>query len=478
MKPILTVLVLPALLSVTARATLDLRQLPGRQTITQSQADRHDFCILPKTLPGFVYNQKLLEKDQGTEADLCGLDLYSASGEIAACAKLNSTNPGLKIFKLKTAAGGRAKWETAECGKVDPKGEGKMVAKFKQTMTCSYAPSPIAYYHISRVLDAQPVIPVGVLRTMDARTHLEYVKKGAIAAKKIYEVSEPSAPILRAWTQLWPAAHQSKPAVLFDTSGTQVWGGLLDSPKGKELYSEVFKKPGARFNYDTRYQDFKLTTPYLKLKNTAPLATKLGTDLAAVAQTMVQMKDVSDMILLDYLLNQQDRMGNIHYLSYYLYLKDGELKDRKVKDEDATDGTATDMKAKGAVVVKRMLLADNDCGVTKDNLMRSNQILEGMGHMGLETYRRLLWLSKQLQTPEWKSFFREELQFTQNDLEKSSGANPGLLVNAANAAKILQDKCRKGTLQLDLNIILQLQGKNIADSKPFCDLPANYQPGV
>jgi hypothetical protein len=477
-KLIIIAAVIPTLLSTSAHAALDLRQLPGRQTITQSAGDRSDFCVLPKTIPNFPYRKKLLEKDQAIEADLCGLNLNDSQSDVAACPKLNSTNPGIRIFKLKPEAGGRAKWEAAECGKEDPKGESKQVAKFKQSMTCSYTPSLLAYYQMSRMLDTQPIVPVGVLRTMDARTHLEYVKKGGVYATKLY-ANEPTAPILNAWTKLWPAAHAAKPATLFDTTGAQVWGALIEAPKGKELYTEVFTKPGQRFHYDTRYQDFKGTTPYLSLKNPAPLASKLGIELPKIAQTMVQLKDVSDMILLDYLLNQQDRMGNIHFISYYLYMEEGALKDKKVKKADPGDTSeATEMKAKGAVVVKRMLLADNDCGVTKDNLVKSNQILEGVNHMGLDTYRRLLWLTTQLQTSEWKNFFKEELRFTQSDLEKTNSISSGLLLNAANAVKILQEKCRKGALQLDLNLLLQLQGKNISDSKPFCDLPAGYQPGA
>ncbi|MGZ3710101.1 MAG: hypothetical protein ACXVBE_00015 [Bdellovibrionota bacterium] len=486
MKLFLTAVVMPTLLSASAFAALDLRQLPGRQTVTQSSADRTDYCILPKTLPGFTYRPKLLEKDQATEVDLCAINLYDLQSDAAACPKLNSTNPGIRIYKLKPEAGGRAKWEAAECGKSDPDGEAKQVAKFKQTLTCSYAPSPMAYYQISRVLDTQPIVPVAILRTMDARTHATYVKRGAAAARKLY-ANEPSSAILQGWTRLWPAAYQSKPSTLFDSSGTQVWGNLLDQPKGKELYKEVFVPNGSRFNYDTRYQDFKQTSVYLKLKNAAPLAPKLGTDFAKFAASMVQLKDVSDMILLDYLLNQQDRMGNIHYIPYYLYVEDGVIKDKKTKvakdkdsDEDKAKVKAEQeaMKAKGAVVVKRMLLADNDCGVTKDNLMLSNQIFLNLNHMGLDTYRRLLWLATKLPTPEWKNFFRQELQFTQNDLEKTNANSPGLLLNAARAAKLLQDKCRKGVLSLDLNISMQLEGKNITDSKPYCDLPANYQPGV
>lgn len=485
-KKILTVALIPTLLSVNAQAELNLRQLPGRQTITQTGGGRTDYCILPKQLPDFNYKKKKLEKDQELEAELCALDLYAADSGLAACPKLNSTNPGIKVFKLKKKAGGRAKWEKEECGKEDPDGPAKQIAKFKQTMTCSYAPSPLAYYHISRVLDAQPLVPVGVLRTMDARTHKEYVEKGGEYATAIYGRKEPDAPILKAWTVKWPQAHVDKPATLFDTSGAQVWGGLLDAPKGKENYKEMYTKPGEKFHYATRYEDFKSTTPYLKLKDKAPLANKLGKEFAKFAEAMVQLKDTADMILLDYLFNQQDRMGNIHYIPYYLYVKDGDIKDKKVKkakeddsDEEKAEVAAEEeeMKKAGAVVVKRMLLADNDCGVAKDNLMAQHKILEGVSHMGLETYRRLLWLKDQMKKDTWREFFMSELQFTKADLDGSRRFN-GFQANLDNAVKILQKRCEEGNLNLDLNFQLQLEGKNITDSKAYCDLPADYKPGT
>jgi hypothetical protein len=477
---------IPALIAVNAYAGLDLHLAPGRQTITQTGGERTDYCFLPKTLPGFPYREKSLRKDQETEAELCGYDLYATNTRLAACPKLNSTNPGIKIFELDKEVTDRKKWEAAECPKEDGQNDGSTVAKFKQTMTCSYAPSPMAYYQISRVLDAQPIVPVAVLRTMDARTHLEYVKKGAAYATKIYGDPEThkGEALLQAWAKKWPAAHQTKPDSLFDAGGTQVWGDLVESPKGKEVYKEVFTKPGQKFHYDTRYEDFKGTPVYQKLASAKPLAPAMGTDFAQMAQPMVQLKDVSDMIVLDYLLNQQDRMGNIHYVPYYLYVENGKIKDKKVatgksaKKKAKAAEQAAEMKAKGAVIVKRMVLADNDCGVAKDNLIRENEILDGLNHMGLDTYRRLLWLSSQLQTNEWQSYFRSELQFTQGDLTANAGNRSGLVVNAANAVKILQEKCRKGTLQLDLNFSLQLQGKNITDSKPYCDLPADYQPGA
>ena len=43
------------------------------------------------------------------------------------------------------------------------------------------------------------------------------------------------------------------------------------------------------------------------------------------------MKELTEIVLLDYIFNQQDRVGNIDYVWTWYYQKDGEYKTREEK---------------------------------------------------------------------------------------------------------------------------------------------------
>ena len=51
------------------------------------------------------------------------------------------------------------------------KPDGKTEAKYKLSTSCSYTPSLLAYYHLSRVLGNIVNVPVAVVRTLDLDRH-------------------------------------------------------------------------------------------------------------------------------------------------------------------------------------------------------------------------------------------------------------------------------------------------------------------
>src|SRR6185312_10481683 len=99
--------------------------------------------------------------DAEREAQLCS---YEISQNVAVCGKTNSTNPGLIFYEL--AQGQQARdVERANCK------DAKALAKYKLSTSCSYAPSLLAYYHVSRYLGNILQVPPSVVRTVDLTTH-------------------------------------------------------------------------------------------------------------------------------------------------------------------------------------------------------------------------------------------------------------------------------------------------------------------
>ena len=64
-----------------------------------------------------------------------------------------------------------------------------------------------------------------------------------------------------------------------------------------------------------------LNSIYHAVTSSQPAATLVRPEFTAVnVQKMLQMKEAADMIVIDTLLSQQDRMGNIHYQIRQVYL--------------------------------------------------------------------------------------------------------------------------------------------------------------
>src|SRR5206468_3124896 len=133
----------------------------------------------------------------------------------------------------------------------------------------------------------------------------------------------------------------------------------------------------------------------------------------ANVQALVAMRDMSEMILLDYLLAQSDRLtgGNISdYPS--IYYRDGD----KVKSVKASK--ASDIPAGAAqVAVKKLTIKDTDAGLLNSNLFEQKGYLGQMHHLHPDTYAGLQKLAEQWQAdPAVKAFFHRECTFSNHQL--------------------------------------------------------------
>jgi hypothetical protein len=442
--------------ALPASATLTPSLSRGEQTIQLPIQGRSntEICVIPTHLAGGDYSSKDLEQ----ERMLCSL----IRGQNAAvCPKTKSTNPGAEFY-LVPSGSTTASVEAKNCFVADPKNKAenalKKVAKYKQSVSCSYTPSLLAYYHVSRLLGGAGRVPPVVLRTFDLAQHKEIAAKGMAVNAKMHGTGEL---IYKTWASLAAmlkagAASQKKDE-LFTDAIDQTYGALQLNPTGEAKYSEMFTPSKAG---ETRAAAFGARNAIFQdLRKSADVSQIVGRGFtAANVQKMQQLKDAADMVLLDTLFSQQDRFGNTHSLVRYAYL-DG-------NDMDYAGKLTPELQSKGAVAVKVMMLKDNDCGITKTNAARDARLLDKVAHMDPKTYRGLLQLNSTADSAEITKAFKQGMMLTTMDWI-GNAKRPGVRTLIAEAAKSLQARCRAGTLKLDLDLGAHFSGQQI---KQNCEL--------
>jgi hypothetical protein len=426
---------------------LSLNQLEGSfQQLYRSPQGLTEYCVIPKRWPRGYYR----EDDSEKENELCRYNFYS---NVGICPKYNSTNPGILLLKPNDKYSKEA-IDASNCD-VDSMGV-KTEAKFKQSISCSYTPSILAYYQMSRILGIAGRVPVAVIRTMDFDVHNGLTDKANRYLRGSREV------IAQTWANYAKVHRRPRDyPTLVDNSLTQLYGALADNIKNEEKYTEVSGKG----SYDSRYQRFLKQPPFLKVSSSQSVESMVGSrEFTRVAQTVTQMKDVSDMVVLDTLLGQQDRIGNIHYKAYWYWLGPqgtGRI-ERTKSDAKIENGKwvippeeSRAMAGKTASLVKEMLLRDNDCGVVKTNMMRKISALEKVRHVSYLTYRELLVFERGLALSSTRDYFLREMLFTLADYKT-------LQANAKKAREILHGNCRAGRLRFDVDLQSYIPGGTVS----------------
>lgn len=400
------------------------------------QRNMGEVCVIPKRLDGGIYSARDLKVEMG----LCNMEVHGTNANVAICGKISSTNPGIEFYRLPTGMSA-VKLEEQNCQATknqDPDDKLKKLAKYKLSTSCSYTPALLGYYHVSRFLGNINQVPVAVLRTLDIKRHLAVGNK---TMSNLRAKGEANQIIGLTWGSLLKFLNQGarspKKDVLMTDDAQQSYGALQENPTKEEKYSEMYNG-GA--NQTIRAPNFRDKNPtYRLLKNIGPVSRSVSkTWSTASVQTLQQMQNVSDMIIMDTILSQEDRFGNIHYTMRYKYLENGEVKDKSSLNEE-------DVKTLKAVRIKDMMLKDNDCGVNRENHLKTSRLLAGISHVSPSTYHKLLKLNKYLTTEENALFFRRETMMTSEDLAKFK-------INVTYAVTTLQTACKQGRLQLDLDL--------------------------
>ena len=431
----------------------------GSATSFQSPNGISERCIRVAPIPGGDYSKGDLEDEEA----FCAIDFYAP--DVALCPKTWSTSPGMMVYDISEGpyAGDRAAFERNACkeGKSAANLAKDDLAKFKVTMnqkgtSGTFSPSSLLYYHFSRYFGMDVMVPVAVWRSMDKATHSAEVAKPGLAISGAHARMNHEG-----WR--WLVDSEANPSRysptddLFTSDRVQIYGVLVLSP-GHRYGSEI---NGTRRSGWGKLQnnDFQETPAYLALRTKAPLTEAihrglregrkdstidkhLGPDVTD-RQMAFWMRELSEIVLLDFIFSQQDRVGNIDFTPYYYWAEEGKLKDKKAKHHEAGDGTVP----AGAELLRRTNLNDNDAGgrVEYANFAKSMQMLEKLRHFDGGVYQRLLVLDADLQSQ------GSVYQWVETSLGLDERQVRQIVNNTRLATGILQESCRRGDLIFDLN---------------------------
>ena len=412
----------------------------GAKTVTfKVPGGRPDeICVIPRHLPFVNYRGKAGAKDIADEQRLASYDFYKTgpaeSGAIATLPKRSSTSAAVDVYTLPAGTSRPGQLTASYCLGVEK--TGKCVAKFKQTdnqFTTTSSASILGYYHVSRALGDICEIKPGVLRTMDIEQHKVIVRLASEMGVH--------GTIAKSWglfDRYYANPKGSGVAdVLFTSDFTQIYGALLENTTGEESYTE-WLNAGSSLSSVRAFQ---------RMADSRPVAAIIGSTAFTPGnvQALVAMRDMSEMILLDYLLAQSDRLtgGNISDYPFAYYLDGGKVKSTKTSDIPA-----------GApqVVVKKLTLKDCDAGLLNANIFEQKGYLGQIHHLHPNTYNCLQTFAQQWSAdPTVKPFFHRECNFSNSQLAR-------LEKYLLNAATTLRSRKESGALRLDLDLDDYFQG--------------------
>ncbi|RYZ76107.1 MAG: hypothetical protein EOP05_05995 [Proteobacteria bacterium] len=431
--------------AVPAFATLTPSLPRGERTAQLPTLNgKTEICVIPTHLPQGLYSAD----DRALENDLCSMQ---PGQNVATCPKVYSTNPGVDFYSIPAGMTAQSVEQNNNCE------AGKKIAKYKLSVSCSYTPSIIGYYHLSRLLGGAGRVPVAVLRTLDIDRHKDIANRALNIAAK---TEGKDAIIYQTWSTVYSFLNKGK---AFDKFKDMVFTDAIDQTYGasirqvkervlgdKDFYGELFTKAAKG---ESRAAAFRDRNPVMaKVKSASPASSLVSTSFSASnVQALLQMKDVSDMILMDHIMSQQDRFGNLDYGLRFAYLENGEMK-------FATQLSPQEVSSKRAVEVKAMLMRDNDCGVTKTNVARDEGLLSRVAHMDPVTYKNLLMLNRTADSAEVTTAFKQGMMMTNIDWNGYKG-RPGVRTLLNEAATTLQARCRSGQLKLDLDLGTHFSGR-------------------
>ncbi|PYJ30986.1 MAG: hypothetical protein DME90_00745 [Verrucomicrobia bacterium] len=388
-----------------ASAGFDVNTPHGQETINHTSPNGTvELAIRAAAFPGHpeIYSQKDIDK----EKELAGIDFYNGKTkdglDIVLVPKTYSTSPGINIHAVNLPAGtSHLAYAQSHTGK-SRSGDDKVIAKYKQTIPThfTYSPSILGYYHLSRFLDTGHAEPA-IIRTMDVVAHKPLADLGKAKAIGTNNRNQ--------WTQLRTLDDSHSNPSLYTKDGKQLYGALQSNPTGEESYPHLSELQGAAA--------FTASAEFSKVANSTPLKLNYKDDTGklnqAAVQQIAQIKDLSDMVLMDFIMSQADRFsGNMHSEKIYVWLENGVLKTKAKKSDPAKAAEQLKELPSDAVLINRMIMKDNDAGLVSGNSAKSYHLLEKVSHMDPKIYNRLLDLQKEFQKPEVAEWYQTELLFT------------------------------------------------------------------
>jgi hypothetical protein len=430
-------------------------------------------------IPGGAYS----ESDARQEREYCSIDFYSSA--VALCPKTWSTSPATIVYDI---TGGRfrddqAGFESRAC----PKGGAALrdavseLAMYKMSMnekdtSGTFSPASLLYYHLSRYFATEVQVPVAVARTIDKQVHDRRVIEPGLR----YTSGKSSLRMIHAGWKHYSEAVMSTTAV-----GTSP--EFLTSDR-RQLYGVLLRETGSRYGPEVngtrsggwgagQNKAFQRTPPFLALRQPKPLleAIREGTRQANLdpaiakairpglsdAQMIFWMRELTEIVLLDFILGQQDRVGNIDFEDRWYWIRQNKVESRPASGKKVPD----DLAAARPVRIRRTWLNDNDAGVraSYSDFAEQTHMLDGVAHISAVTYRQLIRLDRGLQS--------------QGALHRHLSGNYGLSAGelsliarrTSEAAEILKRACRDQRLRFDLEPQEFLRKGRVSESPADCE---------
>lgn len=390
--------------------------------------------VIPKHLSFGAYRGENGSSDAADEQELVRYDFYklgntTADGAVAVLPKDKSTSAAVELFQIPESSPKSGPETPAFC--IAIRKSSKDLAKFKQTdnaFTTTSTAAILGYYHVSRVLGDICDIEPAVLRTMDIEQHKRVVKMAADLG--IHGTVRKSWDLFNRYYA--DPRGSSVARTLFTNDFMQIYGGLEKNARGEEQYAD-WARAGTNLSSTRAFQN---------MADPRPVETILGSRAFTQpnVQALVAMRDMSEMILLDYLMAQSDRLtgGNIGDYPTIYYQDQGQIGHTRKADKVPAGAMA--------VTIKKLIIVDTDAGLLNQNVFEQKGYLNRISHMHPKTFTRLIDFAQRWKTdPSVKAFFHEECTFSNAQLARFEKY-------LLNAASVLQSRKDRGQLRTDLSL--------------------------
>ena len=458
----------------------------GEAVVHEAPGGMQETCVAIEPVPGGNYKNA----DRAQEQALCAIDFYA--GDHALCPKTFSTSPGTLIYPLAGGSyAGRAEaFEAEHCAekRIVRSGVTGEPVSFKMTMngpdtSATFAPASLLYYHFARYFDTYVDVPASVWRSMDRQAHFERVVRRGV---EVSSGDGSSAMNRSGWETLARGARDPatyRPTAELYTDGNQQIFGILLQEEGRRYGAEINGTRRSGWGAGQN-RDFQETAPFLALRHDGPLleAIAKGIDKAmqdpdlrkamgsdpTTAQMSFWMVELTEIVLLDFIFSQQDRVGNIDYVDYWYWAQEGVVQRRRATGHTPPNELAGYRPEK----IRRSIINDNDAGgrVPYVNYAKKTEMLNKLRHLRPETYRRLQRMVADFKQDgplhKWlaTSFGISDRQVRQ------------IVENATTAEQILGAACRSGQLRFSLDPHAILLHGTAQDEDVPCSLEQTLEP--
>ena len=397
-------------------------------------------------------------EDQAAQDAFCAIDVTSAS--VAMCPKNWSTSPAALIYSLEQTSweGRAAEFEAQVCG-VGGRARDQShaeLAMFKNSLngretSGTFAPSSVLYYHFSRLLQTRLRVPVAVLAEFPRDNYLQRVVVPGVKNSESKRLKMLHAGWLDMDKALSDPGNYPHRRELLTDNNNDLWGVFL-LQAGHRYGPEVNGTRESGWG-EGQNRDFQRTAPFLALREDLPLASaiKAGIALAREDEKMAEalsptapvqqiawwMNDITEMVILDNLLGQQDRIGNIDYLWRWLWWDQGTLRFSQRRPDNQAAGK-----------LRITILNDNDAGVRSGyaNYARRTGMLDGWHHIDPGLYQRVQSLAADF------SDAGPVASAVLGNYRLSSREAKGIIKRGIEIADQLRERCESGALRFDLSL--------------------------